>query len=85
MITKWDDFPIHQMITTMDHVASSDRRWYDRYWFAMGDTRGEVLVEFGLGVYPNLDVMDGFACATVRTNQYNVRVSRELARRHALP
>jgi hypothetical protein len=80
MITEWDDLLIHQMISTMDHVDSSDSRWHDRHWFHLGDTRGEVLLGVGMGVYPNLDVLDGFAVATVEGAQHNVLVSRRLGR-----
>jgi len=80
MITEWDDLLIHQVITTMDHVESSDSRWHDRHWFHLGDVQGEVLLGVGMGVYPNLNVMDGFAVAIVDGAQYNVLVSRELGR-----
>jgi len=80
MLTEWDDLLIHQMISTFDHVESSDPRWHDRYWFHLGDVEGEVLLGVGMGVYPNRDVMDGFAVATVERAQHNVLVSRELGR-----
>ena len=44
MITEWDDLLIHQIISSMDHVETSDQRWHDRHWFHLGDTQGEVLV-----------------------------------------
>lgn len=78
MLTKWDDYPIHQLPTTFDHVGTTDSRFYDRYWFAMGRTDGEVLLEAGLGVYPNLNVIDGFALVTWRGRQHNVRLSRSI-------
>jgi hypothetical protein len=80
MITAWDDLLIHQTIATMAHVESSDPRWHDRHWFHLGDIQGEVLLGVGMGVYPNLDVMDGLAVAIVDGAQYNVLVSRELGR-----
>jgi len=80
MITEWDDLLIHQVITTMDHVESSDPRWHNRHWFHLGDVQGEVLLGVGMGVYPNRNVMDGFAVAIVEGAQYNVLVSRELGR-----
>lgn len=80
MITEWDDLLIHQIISTMDHVESSDPRWHDRHWFHLGDTKGEVLLGIGMGVYPNRNVMDGLAVATIDGAQYNVLVSRELGR-----
>lgn len=78
MLTEWDDFLIHQTTSTMDHVESSDSRWHDRYWFHLGDLEGEVLLGVGMGVYPNLNVMDGFSVATTEGVQHNTLVSREL-------
>jgi len=78
MITEWDDLLVHQIISTMDHVESSDSRWHDRHWIFVGDIQGEVLLGIGMGVYPNLNVMDGFAVATLSGEQHNVLVSREL-------
>jgi hypothetical protein len=80
MLTEWDDLLIHQMVSTLDHVESSDPRWHDRHWFHLGDLQGEVLLGVGMGVYPNRDVMDGFSVATVEGAQHNVLVSRELGR-----
>ena len=80
MITEWDDLLIHQIISTMDHVESSDPRWHNRHWFHLGDTKGEVLLGIGMGAYPNRNVMDGLAVATIDGAQYNVLVSRELGR-----
>ena len=78
MLTEWDDFLIHQIVSTMDHVGSSDPRWHDRYWFHLGDVQGEVLLGVGMGVYPNRDVMDGFSLGVVEGAQHNTLVSREL-------
>jgi hypothetical protein len=80
MITEWDDLLIHQSISTLDHVSSSDTRWHNRHWFHLGDIEGEVLLGAGLGVYPNLNVMDGLTVACVEGAQHNVSVSRELGR-----
>jgi hypothetical protein len=80
MITEWDDLLIHQIISSMDHVESSDPRWHDRHWFHLGDIEGEVLLGVGMGLYPNRDVMDGFSVATVDGSQHNVLVSRRLGR-----
>jgi hypothetical protein len=78
MLTEWDDFLIHQIVSTMDHVDSSDPRWHDRYWFHLGDIQGEVLLGIGMGVYPNRNVMDGFSLGVVDGAQHNILVSREL-------
>ena len=33
MLTKFDDYPIHQTSEPIAVVATTDRHAYDRYWF----------------------------------------------------
>jgi hypothetical protein len=33
MLSKFDDYPIHQTAEPVFHTASSDRFFYDRYWY----------------------------------------------------
>lgn len=70
-----DEFPIHQAPLSMAHVVSSDRNAYDRYYFNAHGRRGDPFALFGLGVYPNLGVMDGFATVRVGDHQVTVRAS----------
>jgi hypothetical protein len=77
-VTKFDEFPIQQLETTFDHVEDSDRRWYERYWFCVHDPAGETALVHGLGVYPNANLMDGFASVVHGGVQRNVRCSRML-------
>ena len=57
MLTKGDEFPIHQ---TPEPIAfsGSDRNFYDRYFFcgAMADGSGYFAIAFG--IYPHLNVAD---------------------------
>lgn len=80
MLTSLDDTLHHQVATTFDHAGTSDYRFFDRYWFSLFDTAGSAFVVSGMGVYRNMNVLDGFGCAThtAEGRQYNVRVSREL-------
>ena len=77
MLTRGDDYPIHQ---TPEPVAysGSDRNFYDRYFFNGYDRSGEVFFAAALGVYPNLDVMDAAFSIIRRGVQYCVRASRVL-------
>lgn len=77
-VTRLDEYLIHQLPTTIDHVADSDPRWYDRYWFSIFDIDREIVVSAGIGVYPNNNVIDGFSIVVHDGVQYNVRGSREL-------
>ena len=58
-----DEYPIHQAPLPMDRVVSSDRNFYDRCYFNVHDGAGEVFMVTGLGVYPNLGVIDAYAAA----------------------
>ena len=78
MLTPYDDFPLHQAPWPIDRVATSDRNFYDRYYFNVHDTACETFLAFGLGVYPNLGVMDAFACGVRGEQHHIVRASRTL-------
>ncbi|HET8931646.1 MAG TPA: hypothetical protein VFN21_13380, partial [Acidimicrobiales bacterium] len=62
-----DEFPIHQTQASLRHVATSDRNFYDRAYFNAHDRTGDVFCVAGLGVYPNLGVIDAYV--TVRRQQ----------------
>jgi hypothetical protein len=49
-----DDFPIHQTAAPIAHVASSDRNFYDRYYFNLHGSTDELFMVIGMGQYPNL-------------------------------
>lgn len=67
-----DEYPVHQAPLSMARVASTDRNFYDRCYFNAHDRTGDVFLVTGLGVYPNLGVVDAFA--TVRTGDTQVAV-----------
>jgi len=78
MLTRMDEYPIHQTYSTFDHVVDGDPRWFDRFWFIIHDTEGKLCLGHGMGVYPNLSIMDGWAIVSSNNKQRNIRVSREL-------
>lgn len=45
----------------MRHPATSDRNFYDRYYFNCHECSGDLMLLAGIGQYPNLGVTDGFA------------------------
>ncbi|HZP30661.1 MAG TPA: hypothetical protein VFC99_17055 [Acidimicrobiia bacterium] len=73
-----DEFLTHQTSETFDHVATSDRNFYDRYYFNMHASSDELFVIIGLGQYPNLGVTDAFITVSIGEEQHTVRASREL-------
>jgi len=62
----------------MRHVASSDRNSYDRCYFNAHDRTGEVFFVTGLGVYPNLGVVDAYATVARGDQQATLRLSDAL-------
>jgi hypothetical protein len=80
-VTSWDDYPVHQSADWIAHVATSDRNFYDRYYFNVIDTSGRFMVVMGLGQYPNLGTTDAFATVRIGDEQHVVRASRPLTDR----
>jgi hypothetical protein len=78
MLTPFDDTPWHQLPSPFDAVGTSDPRFFDRLWFAATDPSGGGTMQFTLGVYQNMNVVDGGFVAIVDQRQHNVRVSRQL-------
>jgi hypothetical protein len=62
MLSRFDDYPIHQTPEPVAHPATSDRNVYDRYWFNGYAPDGEFYFGIGMAVYPNRGIMDcGFS------------------------
>ena len=59
-VSSWDDYPVHQSSQFIAHPATSDRNFYDRYYFNLHSCSDELFAIFGLGQYPNLGVTDAF-------------------------
>jgi hypothetical protein len=82
MLTTLDDSPWHQLPTTFDHVGTSDPRFFDRLWFAASDRVGGGALQFTMGVYQNMNVVDGGVVFIADGRQHNLRVSRSLRPRY---
>jgi len=62
MLSRFDDYPIHQTPEPVAHPASSDRNVYDRYWFNGYARDGEFYFGIGMGLYPHRGILDcGFS------------------------
>jgi len=77
MLTKADDYPIHQ---TPDPIAFSgtDRNFYDRYFFNGYDGAGETFFAVAMGIYPHLNILDASFSLVHQGVQRNLRASRIL-------
>jgi hypothetical protein len=77
-LSPLDDLLAHQTAETFDYVFTSDRNFYDRYYFNMHASSDELFLVAGMGQYPNLGVTDAFVSISHGDTLYVVRASREL-------
>ena len=81
VVSSWDDYPVHQASEFIRHPATSDRNFYDRYYFNLHACSDEYNAIFGLGQYPNLGVTDAFVAVRLGDEQHVVRSSKPLVDR----
>jgi hypothetical protein len=77
-LSPLDDYPVHQIPDVMRHPGTSDRNFYDRYYFNAFPLTADAMLIVGLGQYPNLGVTDSFALLRRGSSHRVVRASREL-------
>jgi hypothetical protein len=77
MITKGDDYPIHQ---TLEPIAFSgtDRNFYDRYFFSGYQPDGGGYFGIAFGVYPHLNIADAHFSVVRDGVQHCLHASRLL-------
>ncbi|MGI9286520.1 MAG: hypothetical protein ACR2P1_14125 [Pseudomonadales bacterium] len=81
MLSQMDDYPLHQVSDVIRHVGTSDRNFYDRYYFNMHASSDELFMVFGMGQYPTLGTQDAFVVVRQGEDHHVVRASRELGDR----
>jgi hypothetical protein len=70
-----DEYPIHQLPLPMRYVGPSDRHFYDRCIYQGVDHEADAFFITGMGVYPNLGVIDAYATVRRGDRQWAVRMS----------
>jgi hypothetical protein len=75
MLSKFDDYPIHQTAEPVFHTASSDRFHYDRFWYNGHAQDGGFYFGVGLCRYPNLGILDGSLSLAIDGRQYAFHAS----------
>lgn len=73
-----DEYPIHQAPLSIAHMDTSDRNGYDRCYWNAHDRTGDIFLVTGLGLYPNLGVIDAFAAVRTGDRQFSIRTSDAL-------
>ena len=76
MLTRLDDYPLHQTAEPIAQPATGDRNFYDRYFFNGYNRAGDFFFAAALGVYPNRRVMDASFSVVQGGRQWVVRASR---------
>lgn len=76
MLSKFDDYPIHQTPHPVFHTASSDRFTYGRYWYNAHAGDGSFYFGVVLCRYPNLEILDCSFSLVSDDHQYAFHGSR---------
>jgi hypothetical protein len=76
MITRGDDFPLHQTADAIAVAGSGNPNFYDRYFFNGYARDGSVFFAVALGQYPNRQIADAAFSLVHRGRQHVVRASR---------
>ncbi len=58
MLSKFDDYPIHQTPDPVAHPATTDKDFYERYWFNGYSRQGDFYLGIGAARYPHLGLQD---------------------------
>jgi hypothetical protein len=75
-VISWaDDYPIHQTPTFVRVPATTDRNFYDRYWFVGYEPDGSAMFGFAFGRYANRFVADAHATLVVDGVQHSLHAS----------
>ena len=77
MLTKADDFPIHQTPEPIAY-AGTDRNFYDRYFFNGYAPDGSEFFAVAFGVYPQLNIADAHFSVVRDGVQHCLHASRVL-------
>lgn len=80
-LSALDDYLVHQYTEPVRHIATSDRNFFDRYYFNLYSPQAKMFVVFGMGQYPNLATQDGFVLFGNGQAQTVLRSSRILTDR----
>jgi hypothetical protein len=78
-LTAGDESLTHQIADTFAVVSTSDLSWTEKVCAMAAAKDGSLQLGFGLGKYPNRNVMDGYAGISRGVEQRTVRASRRLS------
>ena len=76
MLTRYDDYPIHQTADPVAHPSTSDLNFYDRYFFNGFTRTGDLYFGASMGLYPNRRVQDASLSVIREGRQLSLHASR---------
>ena len=76
MLTRYDEYPIHQAVRPFSEIPSSDYAWSDGYYFAVYNPERKIKLFWCLRVHPNSDVVHAWGGIAHNDRQRTVRFSR---------
>lgn len=76
MLSKYDEYPIHQTAHPFSRIPATDFGWDEGYYFGVFNADQQVFLLTGMRINPNADMIGGYAIINVAGRQYSVRFSR---------
>ena len=76
MLTKYDEFPVHQHARPFSEVPQAAAGWSDGYFFSVYSADLGAYLFLALRVHPNLDLVGAAAGLCLAGRQRTVRLSR---------
>jgi hypothetical protein len=78
MISSFDDYCVHQTSDYLRVPGTTDRNFYDRYFFSGYSIDGRIMFGVAYGRYPNRFVQDAHFTVTVDGHQHSLHASDAL-------
>ncbi len=75
MISLLDDYCVHQAPSYLRVPGTTDRNFYDRYFFSGYSTDGELIFGISFGRYPNRYVQDAHFTVAYQGTQWSLHAS----------
>ena len=76
MLSKYDEYPVHQASRPFAHIPSTDYSWDDGHFVGVFSADEKAYLSSGFRVNPNADMIGGYAMLNVAGRQYTIRFSR---------
>ena len=76
MLSRYDEYPVHQSSRPFTHIPSTDLSWDEGYYFGVFSPAEQVYMMTGMRVNPNADIIGGYVIFNIAGRQYSLRLSR---------